>query len=528
MNSGVSPFQCFNIEQIAYRSTSDSNNEITMLRDQMARSIPTPPSSVSAPMSPVQAPTKLPPVDIPSSSEDEKRPRPGHTPTTRTPFPKSNTTASLASLASPSVRRTNTGMTKSPSGLPSLARSTNTRNLANVAGPSSPSPFARTQGTLSTTKGRSTVASPVRVVSSTSAKTKGFRLLHELQAKLKATDDKLGTKVPKRNVSNPMPLAPSKRTISSATTATTTNSSIRAPHARVQALAGDTTSTPSTHEKSSILSPNGWILVDDENTPTNQIGMNYRDEPSSPLETFNNNRAASQASSKSTSSKLPSRPGIPSPLTTSQGHGGNNPLQKSTTRLPQRTPSRAGISNLYQSIRPQSRTSDRDRERERERERERDHDRPMSPSMIPRPSSSMMHALSSISSTVSGNPKSQSHFNSNSAPRAHSQTAHRTIGRGPPPKAFPGSNPIKSSISTTAASNPALKRSTRRSSVGTHELQLSTSTGLPQPRTPNRPVSVPVFHETPPPPVPRIPSVHLRESKRGPDPAERRKSLLNR
>lgn len=470
---------------------TDANSEIAILRDQMTRSVPTPPSSVSVPISPAQPPSNLPPVEIASSidSDDEARVQRASPP--RPTLPKSNTTASISSMASPSVRRTHPGLTKSPSGLPSLARSTNTRNLVAVAGPSSPSPFGRSANHGSV---RANNASPARAVSATSAKSKGFRLLHELQAKLKATDDKLGNKVPKRNVSNPMPLAPSKRNVSAASTST-----VRAPHARVQALAGD--STPLSNEKSSILSPNGWIMVDDEVTPVAQMSRTGRAEPASPLEPMS--RAASQASQKSTSSKLPSRPGIPSPLTTSTGHGGSHHnLNKSTSRLPQRTPSRAGTSSLSQSVRPQSQADYR----------------PMSPSMIPRPASSMMHALAS-----------SSHAASNSTPtsRANSQTTHRSLGRGPPPKAFPNYNPIKSSISTSTGSNPALRKSTRRSSVGAPELALST--GLPQPRTPNRPVSVPSFDGlTPPPPVPRIPSVHLRESKKGQDATDRRKSLLNR
>jgi hypothetical protein len=50
--------------------------------------------------------------------------------------------------------------------------------------------------------------------------------------------------------------------------------------------------------------------------------------------------------------------------------------------------------------------------------------------------------------------------------------------------------------------------------------------GLPQPRTPSRPVSMVV--EGTPPPVPRIPSNYLRESKRGHEQIDRRKSLLYR
>lgn len=333
--------------------------------------------------------------------------------------------------------------------------------------------------------------------------------MHELQARLKATDDKLEKKVGKRNVSNPMPLLATKRTASNATASSTMTA--RAPHARVQALAGDIT-TPSMGDKSSVLSPNGWVLVDDEDTPLAQIGRSNRPVPDSPLDPAY--RAASQASQasqtsqKSTSSKLPSRPGIPSPLTSVNG------LNKSTSRLPQRTPSRAGTA-LTQSTRPPSRADDGSGSR------------PMSPSMIPRPSSSMMHAFSMSNNT--GIPASSS-----TPVRSNSQHAHRVLGRGPPPKVFPGAQTgnghehgRKPSISTSTASNPALRKSARRSSVGVHD-QKSVGTGLPQPRTPSRPVSVSVLEGTPPPPVPRIPSVHLRESKRGHEQLDRRKSLLYR
>jgi nuclear distribution protein NudE len=188
-----------------------------------------------------------------------------------------------------------------------------------------------------------------------------------------------------------------------------------------------------------------------------------------------------------------------------------NPLNKSTSRLPHRTPSRAGTSTLSQSIRPPSRANEQNR--------------PISPSMIPRPSSSMMQTVMS-SSNSHGNLAGMS-ASSSTPIRSNSQHAHRTLGRGPPPKVFPGSTGIKPSTSTATASNPALRKSARRSSVGGQDIKAS---GLPQPqpRTPSRPVSISVLEGTPPPPVPRIPSVHLRESKRGHEQIDRRKSLLYR
>lgn len=324
--------------------------------------------------------------------------------------------------------------------------------------------------------------------------------MHELQAKLKKTDNKLEKGVPKRNVSGPMPLQAAKRAPLPATSSGTMTA--RAPHARVQALAGDVT-TPSMNngDKSSILSP--WELIDGDDTPLAQNGRANRAEPESPLDPgYRAISQASQTSQKSTSSRLPARPGIPSPLATV------NALNKSTSRLPQRTPSRAGISNLHQSTRPPSRAAEGSR--------------PTSPSMIPRPSHSMMQTMMSTS-----------HSNSNlanipvlaSGPvRSNSQHAHRVLGRGPPPKVLPsnGIKPISTSIS-----NSALRKSARRSSVGTHDTKPSGS-GLPQPapRTPSRPVSM-VLEGTPPP-VPRIPSNYLRDSKRGHEQIDRRKSTLYR
>jgi nuclear distribution protein NudE len=426
-------------------------------------------------------------------------------------MPKSATSSSISAMASPSMKRSNTGMTRSPSGLPSLARSTNTRNLASAAGPASPSPFSRTNSKLPP-------ASPARVVSSTTAQSKGFKLLHAMQARLRATDDKLEKKVPKRNVSNPMPLLATRRTTSaaSAPTQSTMTMTAKAPHARVQALAGDIT-TPSINEKSSVLSPNGWVMVDDEDTPLAHFSRSNRNEPDSPLDPgYRAASQASQTSQKSTSSRLPARPGIPSPLASINSTA--NGLNKSTSRLPQRTPSRAGTSQLAQSVRPASRA---------EEHNQGGHGRPMSPSMIPRPSSSMMQAFvpsNSSSSVASGQASTAASYS-----RANSQNAHRVLGRGPPPKAFPGHS-IKSSISTSTASNSSLRKSARRSSVSAPLSSSLTSSGLPQamPRTPSRPVSVSVLEGTPPPPVPRIPSVHLRESKRGHEQLDRRKSLLNR
>lgn len=351
-----------------------------------------------------------------------------------------------------------------------------------------------------------------------------------MQARLKATDSKLEQKVPKRNVSNPMPLQAGKRTtsVASAPSATTMTTTSKAPHARVQALAEDVTTTPSFQDHSSVLSPS-WVMVGGEDTPLAHLGRSNRQEPNSPLDPAY--RAASQASQfsqtsqsqKSASSRLPARPGIPSPLTSVNSQ--SNGLNKSTSRLPQRTPSRAGTSSLAQSVRPASRAGDNKQ------------DRPMSPSMIPRPSSSMMQHFAPSNSLPKVAPSS-----GQASPHRANRDGHRVLGRGPPPKAFPHAgtgaqgpaqaqgqgHDIRSSISTSTASNPSLRKMGRRSSVGAPLGSSLTSSGLPQamPRTPSRPVSM-VDIPTPPP-VPRIPSIHLRESKRGHEQLDRRKSLLNR
>jgi len=379
-------------------SISDANNEISILREQQFRGVPTPPSSISAPRSPVQAAISPPRENsVPSveKADDQfpRQPVPAPVRFPRSPMPKSATSSSISGLASPFIKRTSSGLTRSPSGLPGLARSTNTRNLASAAGPSSPSPFNRNTAKVP--------QSPVRVISSTTAQSKGFKLLHAMQARLRATDDKLEKKVPKRNVSNPMPLVASKRTTSlaSAPSASTMTMTAKVPHARVQALAGDVATTPAFQDHSSILSPS-WVMVGDEDTPLAHLNRSARQEPDSPLDpAYRAASQASQVSQKSTSSRLPARPGIPSPLTSvgSQANG----LNKSTSRLPQRTSSRAGTSSLAQSVRPASRAG------------EQRQDRPMSPSMIPRPSSSMMQAFGpSTSSSRVAPPSGQASPNS--------------------------------------------------------------------------------------------------------------------
>ncbi|KAK4685527.1 hypothetical protein P7C73_g4626, partial [Tremellales sp. Uapishka_1] len=431
----------------------DANNEITMLKEQLTRTVPTPPSSVSVPMSPVQEASR----EL-SMIDDGPVPAGAVTPTTRTfPFPRSATATSIPQLVSPSAKRYNHQLVNSPSGLPLLSRSTTTRNLASAAGTGSPAPRSRVGA-----------ASPARVSTAVSsnqaAKTKGFKLLHDLQARLKATDDKLNHKMPKRNVSAPMPLNTSRR--GNPTPSTSTLPSRSAAHARVTALAKDSTPVPLADQSgSTLLSPNGWVLIDEgEDTPPNRtIGDVGLVEPPSPLE--NHFRPPSSNASRG----LPSRPGIPSPL--------------------------ASISQMSRSTssRPPTRTDPR----------------PMSPSMLPQPTRSFLRpaspafALSSSTSRkariVSERPPSRA-----TADRPPSRTQHHAIGRGPPPTSHT-THQHAISVSHSAA---ALKRSSRRSSLGTGDAHLP-PTGIPTPS--KRPISVPVFDSHTPPPVPRIPSAHLRK-----------------
>jgi hypothetical protein len=271
-------------------------------------------------------------------------------------------------------------------------------------------------------------------------------------------------------------------------------SSQSAPHSRIAALAQEEgISTPPSHPSDrsggTFLSPTDWTLIGhpddsfDMDTPTNQGKKTefLRNEPSSPLEE-NFRTVSTTSTSTNTSRGLPSRPGIPSPLASTL-------LTKSTSA---RTPSRSGLP------RPTSRATNLA-----------DASRPLSPSMIPQPTHTHLRALSPTSST------------SNSRPT--SRTAHRAIGRGPPPSAhhYPNTTHQPLALSVSTSTPNSLRRSTRRSSLGVAEHQLP-PTGIPAPvtqrargpGTPTRPVSVPVFTGNTPPPVPRIPSAHLKESVR--------------
>ncbi|EIW71989.1 hypothetical protein TREMEDRAFT_25219 [Tremella mesenterica DSM 1558] len=507
----------------------DANNEISILRDQISRAVPTPPSSIGMSMSPVQeASRELSPIEPPLPPDKDPVPLPDRqSAPTPTRIPRSNTSSSIPTL-SPATKRYS-GLVHSPT-ISTLSRSINTRNLVNAA--ASPA-VQRTRSILA--------PSPAKTVNPNQvAKSKGFKLLHDLQARLKATDDKLGTRVPKsRNVSAPMPLGISKRSVSTSTSNQNQNQNQpqsqsqiishsrtesqygRVSHARVAALQ-DTTLTPMQGDKSgnTLLSPNGWVMIEDgEDTPTNNIQANlaFMQEPTSPLEM--NFRAVSSASNSSNRS-LPSRPAIPSPLAT---------LIRSTSR---NVPSSISISNSTSTSNYASHTISKNNSPTSPPMK---NSRPMSPSMLPQPrnnfrapSPSIMSTLSSLPSQPISLSRSSSRTDTNTRPSSRIGTrppsrssdfrdvridrrAQSALGKGPPPTSttHPDSRPLGMSVSTSAPSG--MKRSARRSSVGVGELL--PASGIPLPKTsPGRPVSVPLFQAVPPP-VPRIPSVHLREKR---------------
>ncbi|WWC64536.1 uncharacterized protein I303_107146 [Kwoniella dejecticola CBS 10117] len=586
----------------------DANNEISILRDQLSRmTLPTPPSSISEPVSssPMQEPVDLPeeveeidPASIPlpppvpyKLSQSSGIPQ---SPSRR--LPRSATSSSIP-MASPIAKRFNSSIPQSPT-MSSLSRSTTSRNLAAVAKtPGSPASAGLSRsraGLLANTASPGTV----RVASHNQTKSRGFKLLHDLQARLKATDDKLGVaKVPRRNVSNPLNFG--ARSTSAASGKSTKDKDnkeekqqAKVVNPRVTALAQSQAGggTPMTSSNSSFMSPNGWVLVDGEEddfsvTPTTSTtnGFITREEPLSPLDaTFGVNttvqppaaRAVSSASNSSQRS-LPSRPGIPSPLTNVNGTA--NGLGKSTTSTSTSTsastsaaakvvrkpsnrhptvpfpttnnpaaglPTRTGISKTPLS--PTTPSSSAVASTRGSASASASSSRPISPSMIPTSSRPMSPSLlSSLSSNSSSRPISPSaisapqynriplrapspsipmHSSSSSSSRPQSRLGLGGIGKGPPPsfnnhRPHHGNGNGNGNTSTSLSSSQngngngnVLRRSTRRSSVGVHELP----TGIPAPRerdrdgarTPIRPVTI---HGDTPPPVPRIPSALRRK-----------------
>ncbi|WVQ84646.1 hypothetical protein IAT38_006801 [Cryptococcus sp. DSM 104549] len=542
----------------------DANNEISILKDQLSRAISTPPSSISAasasaPMSPVHEASRELSVSQTGANDALPSPTPPPVPS-KTPEPSSPSTKrgltrsgtmSSIPVASPSAKRFS--IAPSPSQASGLSRSTTSRNLANAAGPASPM-LARSRSGIPQ-------ASPARlaILERQQTKSRGFKLLHDLQARLKATDDKLGgAKVPRRQVSGgggpttgftgmARRVTSTASNISGRSTATERSVSgavphvPRAPHARVTALAKDQNATPvppagrdppAGGGAGNPMSP-GWVLVGDgegEDTPTGPWSMTLPAEPDSPLDpTF---RAVSSASTSSNRS-LPARPGIPSPLASG--------LTRSTISSAARQQPRPSFRMATSTRAANSATYHRKEEQ----------DRPMSPSMIPLPASAnSLRPMSPSMIPTSTRPMSPGLYQSYRAPspgfaafpassqppsqpasRPSSRTEKRPIGRGPPPVS--GRHHVKPSLNTStgpgglpqpptgAEKVERAKRAPRRSSLGAQEAFLP-PTGIPAPRTPGeggagggkgRPQSVHVFGSTPPP-VPRIPSAMLRESSR--------------
>ena len=467
----------------------DANNEIAILRDQLARSVPTPPSSVSVPMSPVQeASLELSQVHDPSANTDESETfaasESRQTSTPEPPTRRSESTSSNPTL-SPAVKRYSNRFTEAPPALSHLARSATSRNLAqSVATRSLPQSTTSGSPAISRRSGIPVASPPPRknVNPNLAAKTKGFRLLHDLQARLKATDDKLGTKVPRRYVSGPMPLGLSRRNASTATSATAPAG--KAAHSRVATLAAESTPSAANKSGATFLSPNGWVLVSDgEDTPTNQpVGLPETD-PTSPIEgTF---RPTSSASNK----PLPTRPGIPSPLASSVSRA---PAASRVVRPPSRGTGSALASST--STRPASRQA-------------LDQNRPFSPSVLPQSTRSYMRSPTPTFG------QAMSTSTSASSSRPSSRQTQRTLGRGYPPSSMGLPDDAGLGLSTQTP----LRRQSRRSSLGAAEALLP-PTGIPAPnRTPSRPTSVHAFGQSTPPPVPRIPSAHLKASHRDKD-----------
>lgn len=544
--------------------TPDANNEISILRDQLARAtVPTPPAS-NSPMSPMpenaEPPNQSRAASVASRTESDS-PAPSEKSTATQRSEKSaaagprrslqspNVTPRARTTASPRVARTSIPAlspatkrsTSSPanSGIPALSRSTATRNLA---GSTTTSATAKRLG-YQPSPGTARAVSNINNGTNLAAKTKGFKLLHDLQARIRATDDRLNTRVSKRNVSTPGSTIGGTRRFP--TSATSANLNSTATHSRVSQLAKSTTTTTLAGDKGpdGLFSPTNWVLVsDNEETPVaNGHGAPRRSEPASPLErsTFGQDRKSARS--------LPQRPGIPSPLAPALSRSVRAPPQalSQSSRFTSSTTSRAGLG--VSTSRPPSRS----------------HQRSESATMRP---PSRTHRRTDSSST---RPPSRSHTRSHS--RADSRSASRTGAASP---AFGDSGDLRESVFLVPSSSlsrpgsragsrtvsrasyeddgelidgealerelarrpaPALSSSTlgksqrlsasatgtyrrvpRRSSLGPAEASLPPSS-IPAPKstTPSRPTSYPVFQNTPPPPVPRIPSMHARARQGG-------------
>ncbi|TYJ54229.1 hypothetical protein B9479_005156 [Cryptococcus floricola] len=516
----------------------DANEEISILKDQLARAISTPPSSVST-ASPSHEPTRK--VSRSSLSEDLSSsplppPVPSKTDSTHgSPRPRMTRSGTLSSIPvpSPSTKRFS-HIPQSPS-TTSLSRSTTSRNLAAAAGtplPNSPAGLTRSRSGIPQ-------ASPARVsviASHQQTKSRGFKLLHDLQARLKATDDKLGgAKVPRRNVSGTGASvfgavgAVGRRVTSTSSTATarskqtdiapatTLNRSQTTPLAQASAL-------PRT---GSVMSP-GWVLIGEgDDTPTGPWSMTLpTDEPQSPLDP---NFRSTSTSTTSSNRSLPMRPGIPSPLASGLARSSNT-----SGRLPSgRPPSRLAQSTTKRDLaaRPMSPTHIPIASA-------RQNSRPMSPSLIPTASSRPLSpemwnrsespalgfsALGQSTSASSSRLGSDSSSAPNIArpPSRSGLNKRNPIGRGPPPTTTSrlhhhhsrGSLSAIPAASTGVEKVERAKRLGRPSSMGGEKRSAAGEKGSGEMAgRPNgaRPSSVHTFNGTPPP-VPRIPSSILRD-----------------
>ncbi|KAI9634142.1 uncharacterized protein MKK02DRAFT_38814 [Dioszegia hungarica] len=580
----------------------DANDQISILRDQLSRTaLPTPPSSISVPLSPSRSAIDLPEnetadistttVEAPSSPSAAPSPGP-------VPLPKViSRSGSGLSGVSPTLRRATTQIPGTPLG--GMARSHTARNLAaastNIGSPS-----------LSRSRSGIPQPSPMRAPSEQKYPlSRAAKMVTDLRRRIKATDDRMGGKATRRVVSNPSAentAGPNTGTAGKAAAAKPVNS-------RLAALSNDSVRTPvSGNAASSILSPNGWILVDEpdsgvgeDGTPTphpSGLGMGMassRADPISPLDSMQmaqHPRAVSNASTATTSRGLPARPSIPSPLMTlaaarqdggGGGHGTPTPhshiptnsssLAKSTTPTTARPPSRSTMSqpsrapSRSEGARPPSRSalasstargptaSSSARSVSRSI-------RPMSPATATGSSMMSPSAYSRSGARSPGPNTLQTLSASVSSSSRRPSTAGQGLGRGPPPTSalntsvrrqlsmsVSSSSPSVAGARGTTATTPSripVSESTdlrrRRSSMGPGKevdgpagaegegyFNLAKSqggyatpgrtppaTGLSHSHGPGgkgRPVSVPHFG-TPPPDVPRIPSMHLKEKRR--------------
>ncbi|RSH80955.1 NADH:ubiquinone oxidoreductase [Apiotrichum porosum] len=502
----------------------DANNEIAILRDQLARMVvPTPPSS-TAPMSPVPervshsrtgsrsdaaSPT---PTDRSATTERSVRSAAGERSdrsTTVTPsnvrprgqVPGSPRVPSRSALPplSPSAKRSNVS---SPSSIPALSRSTTTRNL--------------TQPTVSSAR-RAAGYNPsptTRASQHQMTKNKASKLLHDLQARIKTTDDKIGKMVKKApaQLARRQPTTSNASTTSAAAASATAASSLSAstigrPRAATTLAMTMATPRPASHAEDSdvgFLSPTSWVLLSEpEDTPiAAQLARpaHNREEPPSP------SRTATQRSRG-----LPTRPSIPSPLV-------------------RETKARAGLSQSVRGERPPPLSSSIARPPSRTHTHVRTVSRSgaMSPSItahVRRTSVSTNGDFSSPPASASTFRSSSSRPSSRNSSRADERPTARgafigAVGAGPlrtnrPSHKSHGShsgtmmgNTTPNKALTTAARRPA-----RRSSMGVVETG-QPPTGIPAPRTSvSSSIARPTSLHTPPPPVPRIPSQVLRESK---------------